>query len=65
MAVFKQYFHLLEETNKQTTNSVNLRNKPSSLFNCNKSWTEGQNRLLYQERQSKLMLKQEEQEGTA
>ena len=33
MIVFKQYLYLLEEK----INRLNLRNKPSSIFNCNES----------------------------
>ena len=38
MMVFKQYLYLLEEKiNRLTINRLNLRNKPSSIFNCNES----------------------------
>ena len=38
MMVFKQYLYLLEEKiNRLTINRLNLRNKPSLIFNCNES----------------------------
>ena len=64
--VFKQHFHLLEQTiDRITTDWLNLRNKPPSIFYCNE-WLitmDRKKRLAYQERQSKLMLKPKEREN--
>ena len=51
--VFKQHFDLLEETiDMPTTDRINLKNEPSSIFNCNESIRTGKVIILRRKKQA-------------